>query len=88
MTFNGHTHKEFVPQKTAAYVSQYDLHTGQLTVRETLNFAAHVQGIGSQYGAYISLPPDYEIELKSYMSISLPPRHLIKNEMLYTTCLR
>lgn len=63
VTFNGHTHKEFVPQKTAAYVSQYDLHTGQLTVRETLNFAAHVQGIGSQYGTYISLPPDYDIEL-------------------------
>jgi ABC-type multidrug transport system ATPase subunit len=55
VTFNGHTHKEFVPQKTAAYVSQYDLHTGQLTVRETLNFAAHVQGVGSQYGTYISL---------------------------------
>ncbi|XP_024394096.1 ABC transporter G family member 29 isoform X2 [Physcomitrium patens] len=49
VTFNGHTHKEFVPQKTAMYVSQNDLHNGQLTVRETLDFSARVQGVGTQY---------------------------------------
>ena len=50
VTYNGHTLKEFVPQKTSAYVSQNDLHVGELTVRETLDFSAHVQGIGPQYG--------------------------------------
>ncbi len=49
VTFNGHTHEEFVPQKTAMYVSQNDLHNGQLTVRETLEFSARTQGVGTQY---------------------------------------
>ena len=49
VTFNGHTHDEFVPEKTAMYVSQNDLHNGQLTVRETLDFSARTQGVGTQY---------------------------------------
>jgi ABC-type multidrug transport system ATPase subunit len=54
VTYNGHTLKEFVPQKTSAYVSQNDLHVGELTVRETMDFSAHVQGVGSQYGNQLS----------------------------------
>lgn len=50
VTYNGHSLKEFVPQKTSAYVSQNDLHVGELTVRETLDFSSHVQGVGSQHG--------------------------------------
>jgi hypothetical protein len=49
VTFNGHTHDEFVPQKTAMYVSQNDLHNGELTVRETLDFSARMHGVGTQY---------------------------------------
>lgn len=49
ISYNGHSFNEFVPQKTAAYVSQNDLHVGELTVRETLDFSAHVQGVGNQY---------------------------------------
>jgi ABC-type multidrug transport system ATPase subunit len=49
ITFNGHTHHEFVPEKTAAYISQKDLHVGEMTVRETLNFSAQCQGIGTNY---------------------------------------
>ncbi|KAG0587732.1 hypothetical protein KC19_2G187600 [Ceratodon purpureus] len=49
VTYNGHSLKEFVPQKTSAYVSQNDLHVGELTVRETLDFSAHVQGVGPQF---------------------------------------
>lgn len=41
---------EFVPQRTAAYISQYDLHIGEMTVRETLEFSARCQGVGSRYG--------------------------------------
>lgn len=55
ISYNGHSFNEFVPQKTAAYVSQNDLHVGELTVRETLDFSAHVQGVGNQYGKN---PPD------------------------------
>ncbi|CAI0420670.1 unnamed protein product [Linum tenue] len=47
VTYNGHDMHEFVPQRTSAYVSQHDLHMGELTVRETLAFAARVQGVGS-----------------------------------------
>lgn len=49
VTFNGYTHNEFVPQKTAMYVSQNDLHNGELTVRETLDFSARAQGVGTHY---------------------------------------
>jgi hypothetical protein len=35
---------EFVPERTAAYISQHDLHIGEMTVRETLAFSARCQG--------------------------------------------
>lgn len=41
---------EFVPERTAAYISQYDVHIGEMTVRETLSFSARCQGVGSRYG--------------------------------------
>ncbi|PHT53370.1 Pleiotropic drug resistance protein 1 [Capsicum baccatum] len=50
VTYNGHEMNEFVPQRTAAYISQYDLHIGEMTVRETLEFSARCQGVGSRYG--------------------------------------
>ena len=46
LTFNGHTFDEFVVARTAAYVDQYSSHIAELTVRETLDFAARVQGGG------------------------------------------
>ncbi|KAL0554085.1 hypothetical protein IC582_007996 [Cucumis melo] len=49
VTYNGHGMNEFVPQRTAAYISQYDLHIGEMTVRETLAFAARCQGVGSRH---------------------------------------
>ncbi|KAF5732935.1 pleiotropic drug resistance protein 1-like [Tripterygium wilfordii] len=49
VTYNGHSMNEFVPQRTAAYISQHDLHVGELTVRETLAFSARCQGVGMRY---------------------------------------
>lgn len=49
VTYNGHEMNEFVPQRTSAYISQYDLHIGEMTVRETLAFSARCQGVGSNY---------------------------------------
>ncbi|KAI4350304.1 hypothetical protein L6164_004772 [Bauhinia variegata] len=46
---------EFVPQRTAAYVSQNDLHIGEMTVRETLAFSARCQGVGSRYDLLVEL---------------------------------
>ncbi|CAH1440214.1 unnamed protein product [Lactuca virosa] len=47
VTYNGHTLKEFVPQRTCAYVSQHDVHVAEMTVKETLDFSARCQGTGS-----------------------------------------
>ncbi|KAL2516258.1 ABC transporter G family member 35 [Forsythia ovata] len=49
ISYNGHGLKEFVPRKTSAYISQNDDHVGELTVRETLDFSARFQGVGSRY---------------------------------------
>ncbi|KZV43181.1 Pleiotropic drug resistance 12 [Dorcoceras hygrometricum] len=76
VTYNGHGMHEFIPQKTAAYISQYDVHIGELTVRETLEFSARCQGIGSRYEmlselsrrekiANIKPDPDIDIFMKA-----------------------
>ncbi|CAN6441255.1 unnamed protein product [Victoria cruziana] len=49
VSYNGHKLKEFVPQKTSAYISQHDVHIGEMTVKETLDFSASCQGVGSRY---------------------------------------
>lgn len=50
VTYNGHEMDEFVPERTAAYISQHDLHIGEMTVRETLEFSARCQGVGTRFG--------------------------------------
>ena len=55
VTYNGHEMREFVPQRTSAYISQNDVHLGDLTVKETLDYAARFQGVGSRYGIYFTL---------------------------------
>ncbi|KAK1393969.1 hypothetical protein POM88_013025 [Heracleum sosnowskyi] len=49
VTYNGHGMHEFVPHRTAAYISQNDCHIGELTVKETLAFSARCQGVGFRY---------------------------------------
>ncbi|XP_024544542.1 pleiotropic drug resistance protein 1 isoform X1 [Selaginella moellendorffii] len=49
VTYNGHDMTEFVPHKTSAYISQHDLHTAEMTVRETLDFSGRCQGVGTRY---------------------------------------
>lgn len=50
ISYNGYKLKEFVPRKTSAYISQNDVHVGEMTVKETLDFSARCQGVGSRYG--------------------------------------
>ncbi|KAL5822738.1 hypothetical protein ACOSQ4_020638 [Xanthoceras sorbifolium] len=49
VTYNGYRLDEFVPQKTSAYVSQNDVHLGDLTVKETMDYSARFQGVGFRY---------------------------------------
>nr|AGT28055.1 pleiotropic drug resistance transporter 3 [Panax ginseng] len=76
VTYNGHGMHEFVPQRTAAYISQNDCHIGEMTVRETLAFSAMCQGVGSRYEmlaellrkekeANIKPDPDIDIFMKA-----------------------
>ncbi|KAI8558581.1 hypothetical protein RHMOL_Rhmol04G0105600 [Rhododendron molle] len=76
VTYNGHGMDEFVPQRTSAYISQHDLHMGELTVRETLAFSARCQGVGTLYEmlaelsrrekeANIKPDPDIDIFMKA-----------------------
>nr|CAB3490651.1 unnamed protein product [Digitaria exilis] len=46
--YNGVSLKDFVPEKTAVYIDQYDLHVPEMTVRETIDFSARFQGVGSR----------------------------------------
>ncbi|KAL4298277.1 hypothetical protein GQ457_12G024710 [Hibiscus cannabinus] len=76
VTYNGHAMKEFVPERTSAYISQYDVHIGEMTVRETLAFSARCQGVGPRYEmlkelsrrekeANIKPDPDIDIYMKA-----------------------
>ncbi|KAK9685002.1 hypothetical protein RND81_10G248800 [Saponaria officinalis] len=72
VTYNGHQMNEFVPQRAAAYISQHDVHMGEMTVRETLSYSARFQGVGYLYDMLAELTrrekaanikPDPDIDL-------------------------
>ncbi|KQK09541.1 ABC transporter G family member 38 [Brachypodium distachyon] len=72
VTYNGYGLDEFVPQKTAAYISQNDVHAGEMTVKETLDFSARCQGVGQRYELLqeltkkerqLGILPDPEVDL-------------------------
>ncbi|RLM86194.1 ABC transporter G family member 41 isoform X3 [Panicum miliaceum] len=46
--YNGVGLSDFIPEKTAAYIDQYDLHAPEMTVRETIDFSARFQGVGNR----------------------------------------
>ncbi|KAJ7951846.1 Pleiotropic drug resistance ABC transporter [Quillaja saponaria] len=75
VTYNGHGLDEFVPQRTAAYISQHDIHIPEMTVRETLAFSARCQGVGTRHewitelsrkekAANITPDPDIDVFMK------------------------
>ncbi|KAL8551735.1 hypothetical protein ACS0TY_000705 [Phlomoides rotata] len=55
ITYCGHELSEFVPQRTCSYISQHDLHQGEMTVRETLNFSGRCLGVGTRYDLLVEL---------------------------------
>lgn len=46
LSYNGRGFDEFVVERTSAYVNQYDMHYGELTVRETFDFSARCLATG------------------------------------------
>ncbi|KAL7162698.1 hypothetical protein ACSBR2_043060 [Camellia fascicularis] len=87
VSYNGYKLEEFIPQKTSAYISQNDLHITELTVRETLDFSARCQCIGSRADimievskrekqAGIVLDPDIDTYMKvKYLSTAVVTQH-------------
>ncbi|CAL5380306.1 unnamed protein product [Camellia sinensis] len=76
VSYNGYKLEEFIPQKTSTYISQNDLHIPEMTVRETLDFSARYQGIGSRVEIMIEVSrrekqsrivpdPDVDIYMKA-----------------------
>ncbi|KAM1777750.1 hypothetical protein ACFX11_044367 [Malus domestica] len=55
VSYCGHEFEEFVPQRTSAYISQHDLHYGEMTVRETLDFSGRCLGVGTRYDMLVEL---------------------------------
>ncbi|KAK0605737.1 hypothetical protein LWI29_030203 [Acer saccharum] len=53
VTYNGHHLHEFHVQRTSAYISETDNHIPELTVRETLDFAARYQGSSEGFAGYM-----------------------------------
>ncbi|KAI3814128.1 hypothetical protein L1987_18875 [Smallanthus sonchifolius] len=49
VTYCGYKLSEFIPQRTCAYISPNNLHTGEMTVRETLDFSGRCLGVGPRY---------------------------------------
>ncbi|RAL45378.1 hypothetical protein DM860_013774 [Cuscuta australis] len=96
ITYNGHKLTEFVPQKTSAYISQNDVHVGEMTVKETLDFSARCQGVGSRYELLTELArrerdakflPDAEIDLymKQDFSFRMEARFQLLETLIMST---
>nr|GEX03922.1 ABC transporter G family member 39-like isoform X1 [Tanacetum cinerariifolium] len=49
VSYCGHQLSEFIPQRTCAYISPHNLHSGEMTVRETLDFSGRCLGVGPRY---------------------------------------
>ena len=79
ITYCGLELKEFVPQRTCAYVSQDDLHLGAMTVKETFDFSGLCLGVGSGNQTLkeitskeeeVGIEPDPEIDAFAKATIS------------------
>lgn len=55
ITYNGENLHEFHVKRTSAYISQTDNHIAELTVRETLDFAARCQGASEGFAGFLFL---------------------------------
>ncbi|KAK9806328.1 hypothetical protein WJX72_010375 [[Myrmecia] bisecta] len=87
VTYNGHRFDEFVMARTASLVDQVDNHTAELTVRETLDFAARCHGPG--YGELAELrrrekemgiEPEWQIDAFMKASTLKGQRHNIMTD--------
>lgn len=55
ISYCGHELSEFIPERTCAYIGQHDLHQGEMTVRETLDFSGRCLGVGTRHELLMDL---------------------------------
>jgi ABC-type multidrug transport system ATPase subunit len=48
--YNGEEVNSSTPQNLHAYISQYDLHHAEMTVRETIDFSCNMLGTTNEFG--------------------------------------
>jgi len=87
VTYNGVGIDQFVVGRTASYVGQTDNHIAELTVRETLDFAARCQGGGYSEleelrakEAALVIKPDLEVDAFMRASARSGKRHSIRTD--------
>ncbi|GJM98188.1 hypothetical protein PR202_ga15175 [Eleusine coracana subsp. coracana] len=92
ITYNGFGLHEFVPQKTAAYISQTDVHVGEMTVKETLDFSARCQGVGTKYDLMTELTrrekeagirpePEVDLFMKQILGLDICADTIVGDQM-------
>ncbi|KAJ4903779.1 ABC transporter G family member 33 [Raphanus sativus] len=69
ISYNGYGLKEFVPQKTSVYISQHDLHIAEMTVRETIDFSARCQGVGSRTDIMMEVSKREKDMVESFLTL-------------------
>lgn len=67
ITYNGHTLDDFCIQRTSAYISQTDNHIAEMTVRETLDFAARCEGASEGFAGLSHMSGNIPICLKYFV---------------------
>ncbi|KAI4325296.1 hypothetical protein MLD38_030708 [Melastoma candidum] len=92
ITYNGYKLNEFVPRKTSAYISQHDVHVAEMTVKETFDFSARCQGVGTRYELLSELArrekqagvfPEPEVDLfMKILGLDICRDTIVGNEML------
>uniref|UniRef100_A0A0D9Y9Q7 Uncharacterized protein n=1 Tax=Oryza glumipatula TaxID=40148 RepID=A0A0D9Y9Q7_9ORYZ len=95
VTYNGHGMEQFVPERTAAYISQEDLHAGEMTVRETLAFSARCLGTGDRQdllteltrrGKEANVTPEHDIDMFMKESANGGESKIVINYIMQGKC--
>lgn len=97
ITYCGHELHEFFPQRTCAYIGQHDLHHGEMTVRETLDFSGRCLGVGTRYHLLtelvrrekeVGIKPDPEIDaFMKATAVAGQKTSLVTDYVLKVSCL-
>ncbi|KAL6334325.1 hypothetical protein AAG906_014726 [Vitis piasezkii] len=83
VTYNGHSMNEFVPQRTAAYISQHDTHIGEMTVRKPWHSLQDArQSCQQEKAANIKPDPDLDVFMKAAATEDICADTMVGDEMI------